>query len=551
MAATMKVTVRKLFALCAYILLLNVVNGHNANDDPPLDIVKPERGALWPMPSSVKSSTSVLSIGESFQFISTGQTCDIIDAAFARYYKYIFGIDKADDKLRFRSFRTFVTAPGNLGSLSVHLSSPCERYPSLEMKESYNLIISETAGKSVLSSDSVWGILRGLETFSQLTYHSDSRAVLINATRISDTPRFSYRGILLDTSRHFLPKFVILQNLEAMAQNKFNVFHWHIVDDPSFPYESFTYPDLSKKGSYQPETHVYTQRDVQEIIEYARMRGIRVVPEFDSPGHTQSWGKGQPGLLTKCYTKGAFNGNYGPVDPSKNSTYTFLAALIKEVFKVFPDKYIHLGGDEVSFNCWLSNSDVMKFVKDHGWGTNVAKLEQYYIQKVLNIVNDLHKDDGYIIWQEVIDKAVKVKSDTIVEVWKGNYQAELAKVTKAGLRTILSSCWYLNEISYGIDWPKYYKCDPQDFPGDASQKKLIIGGEACMWGEYVDGTNLISRLWPRASAIAERLWSPASYKNPNAAAGRLEEHRCRMLNRGLNVEPINGPGFCRQEVTRQ
>ena len=139
-----------------------------------------------------------------------------------------------------------------------------------------------------------------------------------------------------------------------MAANKMNVFHWHIVDDESFPYQSITFPELSEKGAYDPYYHVYTPDIVQDIIEFARLRGIRVIPEFDTPGHSNSWGKAIP-ILTPCYADGKPNGEFGPIDPTNNLTYTFLASFIKELSTVFPDKYLHLGGDEVNFNCWYSS----------------------------------------------------------------------------------------------------------------------------------------------------------------------------------------------------
>ncbi len=170
-----------------------------------------------------------------------------------------------------------------------------------------------------------------------------------------------------------MKKLERLKLKEAMSATKMNVFHWHIVDDQSFPYESYTFPDLSVKGAFDPYSHVYTSQDVQEIIAFARIRGIRVVPgivltncifilrellislftmiEFDSPGHTQSWGNAIP-MLTPCYANGSPNGQFGPIDPSNNLTYTFWESFIKELADVFPDKYLHLGGDEVDFSCW-------------------------------------------------------------------------------------------------------------------------------------------------------------------------------------------------------
>ncbi|KAK7084870.1 hypothetical protein SK128_002484 [Halocaridina rubra] len=182
------------------------------------------------------------------------------------------------------------------------------------------------------------------------------------------------------------------------------------------------------------------------------------------------------------------------------------------------------------------------------------RLEGIYITKVLDIVSSLPTKNGYLVWQEVFDNGVAIKNDTIVHVWKDrqdpiNFKRELAKVTAAGFNTLLSSCWYLNDIAYGDDWYRYYQCDPHDFNGTDTQKNLIIGGEACMWGRYVDGTNVIPRTWPRASTVAEKLWSAAERTNSTTeAAPRLEEHRCRLLDRGFEVEPF-GPSFCKSDIT--
>lgn len=177
--------------------------------------------------------------------------------------------------------------------------------------------------------------------------------------------------------------------------------------------------------------------------------------------------------------------------------------------------------------------------------TSYTQLEGYHMQTLIDIVQTFPTNNSYVVWQEVFDIGVNLQNDTIVHIWKGeNLAKEIYKVTAAGYRALVYSCWYLNYISYGIDWPKYYSCDPHNFNGSDAQKKLVLGGGAAMWSEYVDSTNLIPRLWPRASVPAERLWSSANVTDHQDAEKRLEEHRCRLLQRGYNVEPVNGPGYC-------
>lgn len=323
-----------------------------------------------------------------------------------------------------------------------------------------------------------------------------------------------------------------------MAYNKLNVFHWHIVDDHSFPYESTEFPELSAQGAFHSKL-VYTQSNVQMVIEYARERGIRVMVEFDTPGHTRSWGVSHPELLVAC--SGKYSGKLGPMDPTAKTTYTFLERLFGEIVTVFPEKYIHLGGDEVDFECWNSSSVITQFMLTNNI-TTFEKLEDLFIQRVVDIVDRLNSSS--VVWQEVFENRVKLPKGTVVQVWTGNRKALLADITSKGLPALLSACWYLDHLKTGGDWKEFYNCDAHDFPGTDTQKQLVLGGEACMWAEVVDDNNVLQRIFPRVSATAEKLWSQQNVNNIASAAQRLEEHACRMIHRGIPAQPPNGPGFC-------
>ncbi|XP_068104596.1 beta-hexosaminidase subunit beta isoform X2 [Hyperolius riggenbachi] len=538
-----------------YLLLAAASNAHPLSGYPPgveeqlLALGDPGSspyGSLWPLPQAVHTCSAILYVPPAeFTIVhgkgsTAGPWCLVLQDAFRRYYDYMFG------RTRGKAVPVSGESSDRLVQLQVIVTSEdneCEEYPSVQSDESYKLVVDDNG--AIIQANKVWGALRGLETFSQLIYEDSIGAHLINKTVITDFPRFPHRGVLLDTSRHYLPVKAILKTLDAMSFNKLNVFHWHIVDDPSFPYQSEVFPELSDKGAYQPYTHIYTFTDVRLVIEYARLRGIRVIPEFDTPGHATSWGKGEKDLLTPCYkADGSPSGTFGPVNPITNGTYKFMSDLFKEISFVFPDKYVHLGGDEVDFSCWKSNPEIAKFMADHGFGTDYRKLESFYLQQILGIVSSFGK--GYMVWQEVFDNHDQINPDTIVEVWKGNYNEEMYNVTAAGFSAILAAPWYLDIISYGEDWQRYYRAEPLHFNGTAKQESLVIGGEACLWGEFVDVTNLSPRLWPRASAVAERLWSSKEVTSIEDAYNRLVQHRCRMVGRGIAAEPLY-VGFCDHE----
>ncbi|RWS29634.1 beta-hexosaminidase subunit alpha-like protein [Leptotrombidium deliense] len=504
------------------------------------------QGSVWPLPQKWKTSEKVFSINPREMHFDFGDIqCDIIDEAIHRYKKLLSILPESHN---------FGENQNLLNSYEMQIVKKQCGSPKLGDDESYEITVPYKHRKILLKSNTVWGMLRAMETISQLVYiSSTSNVYLINETKIEDWPRFTHRGVMIDSARHFIPMSTLLRNLDAMSYNKMNVFHWHLIDDQSFPFESKQFPNLTKlvriilpeEGAYSSK-HVYTQRDVKKVIHEARLRGIRVIPEIDTPGHTQSFGKAFPNLLTKCYSDGkAMQEIYGKhakqeiLNPISNYTYDLLTTFFKEIRQVFSDDFIHLGMDEVYYDCWLSNPDIQLFMKMHNL-TNVNQVEQFYVENTLKNVRNI----GFksIVWQDPADNGVEsfemfqVPNDTIIQIWKDSqdktWKDYMAEITEKNRQTILSSCWYLNYISYGQDWRKLYSCDPHDFKGSEEQKSHVIGGEACLWSEYVDATNLLSRLCntPRASAVAERLWSdPLSTAVTGDAMFRLDEQRCRML----------------------
>ena len=241
-------------------------------------------GSPWPLPQMwTRSTYTYLLDPKVFFMTSNAENCSIIEDGLSRLSDTFNTVFKSIALLN-------GTGRGLPPLRSIHLQIDstdfCNYlYPKQNDNESYEIDIPyRTSIDGHIRAKTIWGALRALETLSQLIYiNSKDKELVVNATRIVDWPRFTYRGVMLDSSRHFLPKNVLLANLDAMSYNKFNVFHWHIVDDQSFPFESKIFPELTQSAAYSPK-HVYTQKDISEIIEYARYRGIRVIPEFDTPG---------------------------------------------------------------------------------------------------------------------------------------------------------------------------------------------------------------------------------------------------------------------------
>lgn len=415
-----------------------------------------------------------------------------------------------------------VHGAGGDAAFVVSVDGPGETVQSVHANESYRLDV--TSQGIHLHAATVVGALRGLETLLQLVQANGTQYYL-PAVRIEDQPLYPWRGLMLDCSRHFVPIPVIKRTLDAMAAVKLNVLHWHLSDDQGFRMQSKVFPLLTKDGS---NGKFYTQAQAREIVAYARARGIRVVPEFDMPGHASSWMVGYPQLGS---AKGPFHvqdrfGIFDPVmDPTRASTYQFLDKFIGEMVKIFPDGYFHIGGDENNGVEWRQSARIQAFMRAHDL-KNTGALQAYFNRQVLKILTKYHK--RMIGWDEVLVPGLP--DSVTIQSWRG-YKS-LAKAAREGHDGILSSGYYLDHMSPASD---YYAVNP--IPASSTltavERKRILGGEACMWNEYVDGKTIESRIWPRAAAVAERLWSPESVTNVNDMYRRLQVESVRLEALGL------------------
>jgi hexosaminidase len=412
--------------------------------------------------------------------------------------------------------------------LTIQVQDATGTRPTLDTDESYSL--NSNGDRIVLRAQTIFGAMHGLETLQQLLQVEDSHYV-IPGVEINDSPRFPWRGLMIDVSRHFMPLPVIYRTLDGMAAVKLNVFHWHLTDDQGFRVESKLFPRLTLMGS---DGLFYTQDQVREVVAYASARGIRVVPEFDVPGHVTSWLVGMPelGSVQRPYEIARTFGIWdGALDPTKESTYKFLDAFIGEMSSLFPDSYMHLGGDESNGADWKANPQIAAFMQAHNIKSTEA-LQTYFSTRVLALIKKHHKQ--MVGWDEIL--APGTPRDAVIQSWRG--VESLAVAAKQGNRGILSAPYYLDGMKTA---ERMYLDDP--IPDNSSltaeQQKLILGGEACMWAEQITPQTVDSRIWPRTAAIAERFWSPRETRDVHDMYRRLAIESIRLD--GLGLTHISGP----------
>ncbi|MCJ7468188.1 MAG: beta-N-acetylhexosaminidase [Maribacter sp.] len=577
---------------------------------PPISDADRAQIVLMPLPSELELGSDQLVLNTNFGYTFNNLKTPKLERAIKRFYS----------RLNAATRKTFTPQEGK--TLLLDCKNENGPYPNLKDDASYTLSVTPDA--VTISANSETGILYGLESLLQLM-KNQAGVWALPEIELKDHPRFPWRGLMIDVARHWVSKETILRNLDAMEAVKMNVLHWHLSEYQAFRVESKIFPKLHEMGS---QGKFYSQEDIKEIVAYAADRGIRVVPEFDMPGHTTAWFVGYPELASAPgpYVLDSVFGILDPViNPTRDEVYDFLDRFVGEMATLFPDDYLHIGGDEVKPAHWDANPAIQKFMKEQAIKDS-HELQAYFNFRLQKILAKHGKQ--MMGWDEILHSDLP-KDGIVVQSWRS--QKSLWEAARSGNKAVLSTGYYLDHkrpasFHYNVDpmkieggvtididstnW-KGYECklfvqgteidgflyffgegenlrgvmnfmgDATDFPnakieGDkitfglkasvgtinfevapkadsilgqakiaiitidlkgkqvggsdmpngqslpkfekivpltAEQEKNILGGEACMWSEMVDNRTVDSMIWPRAAAIAEKLWSPKILTN--------------------------------------
>ncbi|CAK9435278.1 uncharacterized protein LODBEIA_P57570 [Lodderomyces beijingensis] len=434
--------------------------------------------------------------------------------------------------------------------------------------ESYQLNVDED-GISI-SSETIWGTLHALTTLQQMVVYQCGQYLVEQSVHVHDYPLFKHRGLMVDSARNFLPVDKITEQIEVMALAKMNTLHWHLVDSQSWPVEIDSYPEMTEDAYSASE--VYTKKDLVSVLDFARARGVRLVPEIDMPGHARAgWRKVDPNIV-ECADQ---FWNYAGVEPPSgqlnimnDETYTVIGDVYHELSNVFRDHYFHVGNDELQKNCYPDS-----------WYDNatLSDITQHYLDRALPMYNSV-PERQLIMWDDVLlaDGAVEsLPGNITLQIWHTG--SGIKNLTSRGYKVVVSSydhlyldCGYggflTNDWKYvdapqntqfntckGGSWCGPYKTWQRIYTFDflsnltQSEQELVVGAEAVLWSEQVDFAVLTGKIWPRASALGESLWSG----NKNASgefrlyemSTRIVKFREYLVSLGFAVSPLV-PKFC-------
>ncbi|MFV8269577.1 beta-N-acetylhexosaminidase [Flavobacterium sp. GT2N3] len=489
--------------------------------------IQKEQLNLMPWPQNINLTAGTFALSKNFKVNITGNPNPRIFIGATRFLR------RLDGRTGLFLEQSFVTKVNERPDAELQIN--CVRNGKIEINEdeSYKLIVA--SNKITINATSDLGALHGMETLLQLL-QNNSTTYHFPTVEITDSPRFTWRGLMIDGARHFQPVDVIKRNLDAMASMKMNVFHWHLVDDQGWRIEMKKHSkltELASDGSY------YTQEEIKNIVKYADERGILVIPEIDIPGHASALLTAYPEVGSKVSdgkvsyevqrNSGIFNAT---LDPSNPQTYQLLSEIFDEVCPLFPGAYFHIGGDENNGKEWNANPKIQEFKQKHNLVNN-HDLQTYFNMQLLPMLKKHNKK--MMGWEEIMTE--NMSKDAIIHAWRGTNEGQeaggaLIKAAKSGYNTVLSNGYYI-DLMLGIE--SHYLNDPipKKIILSPEEKARVLGGEAAMWSELVTPLTIDSRIWPRTAAIAERLWSNEEVTDMKSLRKRLKTISFRLEELGI------------------
>ncbi|CAN7452641.1 beta-N-acetylhexosaminidase [Phenylobacterium sp. LjRoot164] len=495
--------------------------------------------SLTPLPQSVTEHEGALPVAGRFAIAWEGCRDPMLDRAAERFQRDLGALTGVE---------TFAAAGPTLEITCVGADPGAL---TLQAREAYRLQVAPHG--VAIQADGPVGVLRALATLRQLLETDVDGAASLPLVAIDDQPRFPWRGVMIDTARHFMSVETIKRQIDAMEQVKLNVLHLHLSDNEAFRVESRRYPRLHEVAGHG---QFYTQAQIRELVAYAADRGVRVVPEFDVPGHARAMTLAYPELASNPAGGGA--AGVQVLNPADEDTYRFVAKLFDEMAGLFPDAYFHIGGDEVPDEAWAGDPGVEALMKAEGLKTK-AEVEAHFHRRIHQALT--RRGKIVVGWEEIIDTG-SLPRDIVVQAWRTSNATRRA--TALGHKTIVSAGYYLDLLNTA---QFHYGFDPLDTsaagmsPADAEaarklhplvgrfvtdgvivqpmapltpqQEALVIGGEAPIWAELISDEMLDNRLWPRAAVLAERFWSPREVRDVPDMYARLAVQQDRLRRTGL------------------
>ncbi|KAJ2924124.1 hypothetical protein H1R20_g12964, partial [Candolleomyces eurysporus] len=559
--------------------------------------------ALWPVPRNLETGTSLLKLSPSFdiQFeAGSGWSPpqDLLDAISRTKYRLW------NDKLgrlvvgRGEDDREGLESASSLSLLTLTLDSYSHSKSTNDddsvgsstsrtilpisveavkdigtRSEEYSLKVPANGGPAVIRANSSLGLLRGLTTFEQLWYwlpgdvdEGDAGGIVyahqVPVTIEKDYPAFPYRGFMLDTARNFFPVDDIKRVLDTMSLVKMSVFHWHVVDSQSFPLTIPGFEELAKKGAYSRK-EIYSSADVQGIVKYAAERGIDVLVEIDTPGHTAIIAKAYPEHIA-CpdampWSQYAHEPPAGQLRLASSATTNFTVSMLSSIAQTLPSTMFGTGGDEINENCYQKDPSTQEDLKRSG--ATLEKALDSFTQTTHGALRQLGKK--VVVWQEMaLNHRVSLANDTIIMVWKSSEHA--TEVAKKGFRIVHAPSDYFYLDCGGGEWFGNYPgtnswCDPfkswqKAYAFDplarfsSAEASLVLGGQQLLWTEQASPENLDPIIWPRAAVSSEVFWTgphhpSGQFRTVAEALHRLHDVRFRMVQRGVRAIPLQ-PQWC-------